>query len=296
MKPKPKQKSNPNPNPKIKQKKRALPDSNLDSNASHTHPTSASVTTVATAATSGAVALSVPDLSMGKWQRVAVSVAIGIYLLVLIIGPLSNPIASQHLTTPAANFVGPVHRALFMGHGYRFFAPNPGDSHLVSYKVTRSDGTQVDGVFPDRKSMWPRLLYHRWFMLSETVFSEHAQTPTAEEFAKLNEQQKQRIQQLAARGKFELSNRLESQRANEEEAYAKTIKRIDRLVKSIGGYLLKKHDGQEIELSVATRTIPFPAEVRQGAQLDDESFLRVPDNAVIGRFVQSDFDDLREDQ
>lgn len=233
------------------------------------------------------------DTDFGPWSRRLISVAIMGYLVVLILGPLSNPVASQHLTAPAARVVGPVHRALFMGHGYRFFAPNPGDSHLVQYKVTRKDGTQIEGVFPDRDSLWPRLRYHRWFMLSETVFSEHAQTPTPSEFKKLDDQKKRRVKSLASSGKFELSNQLESRRANEAALYAQTIKRIDLLVKSIGNHLLKKHDGQEVELSVATRTIPFPAEIRQGADLSDEAFLRFPDNAVIGRFTESDFSDLQ---
>ena len=32
--------------------------------------------------------------------------------------------------------------------------------------VTR-DGRKIEGSFPDKKAEWPRLLYHRYFMLSE---------------------------------------------------------------------------------------------------------------------------------
>jgi hypothetical protein len=230
---------------------------------------------------------------LGFWGRLMASVLIAGYLGLLLIGPLSNPVASEHLTAPAARWVAPLHRALFMGHGYRFFAPNPGDSHLVQYKITKVNGTLVEGVFPDRDSMFPRLLYHRWFMLSETIFSEHAQTPTAAEFEKLDEEKKRSVKQLAISGKLKQSNRLESRRLYEADIYAKTIKRIDALVKSIAGYLLEKHGGQQIELSVATRAIPFPAEVRRGAKLDDPQFLRLPDSPVIGRFSAADFSSQR---
>jgi hypothetical protein len=39
----------------------------------------------------------------------------------------------------------------------------------VRYEVTLADGTLKEGVFPDRNEHKPRLLYHRYFMLSEFV-------------------------------------------------------------------------------------------------------------------------------
>ena len=57
---------------------------------------------------------------------------------------------------------------MFLDHGYFFFAPNPGPSHLVQYKVEFADGRKpVEGVFPNLQEEQPRLLYHRHFMLSE---------------------------------------------------------------------------------------------------------------------------------
>ena len=224
----------------------------------------------------------------GTWKRGIASVIIAVYLAVLIIGPLSNPVASENLTAPIAKAVAPLHRALFMGHGYRFFAPNPGDSHLVKYKITKSDGTQIEGMFPDRDTIWPRLLYHRWFMLSETVFAEHAQTPSPDEFKKLLVEKRARAKLLTAGGKLKLAEKLNREAAKEEVAYDKTIKRIKALVRAMGDFLLTRYDGEEIELSVVTRTIPFPAEVRQGSDLGDDVFLRYPANAIIGRFTKSD--------
>ena len=211
------------------------------------------------------------------------------YLFVLLMGPLSNPITSQHLTAPIAAKLSPLHRGLFMGHGYRFFAPNPGDSHLVQYKITKDDGTQIEAMFPDRETVWPRLLYHRWFMLSETIFAEHAQTPSPNEFKKLNFEKSERVKLLLKNAKLQLGNELEKQRSQEEAEYKKTMQRIKSLVRTTGEFLLERHDGEEIEISVVTRTIPFPAEVRQGADLDDEVFLRYPANRVIGRYKKSDF-------
>ena len=56
---------------------------------------------------------------------------------------------------------------VYMNHGYEFFAPDPGGTHLISYRVAKQDGTTVEGRFPDLKAQWPRLLYHRHMMLAE---------------------------------------------------------------------------------------------------------------------------------
>lgn len=56
---------------------------------------------------------------------------------------------------------------IYMNHGYEFFAPDPAGTHLISYRVTKPDGTSVEGRFPDLEAQWPRLLYHRHMMLAE---------------------------------------------------------------------------------------------------------------------------------
>lgn len=233
--------------------------------------------------------LEVSDAAIpAPWLRRLASVLILAFLAVVILGPLSNPIASRHLTAPLGAWVSPIHRALFLGHGYRFFAPNPGPSHLVQYKITRADGTQSEGVFPDRETIKPRLLYHRWFMLSETVYSEHAQTPSPREFERLNLSRLQQVKALNKGGRLVLARSLEATRQREEEAYQRTLKRIEVLVRNIGQFLLERDGGEEIELTVATRTLPFPAEIRQGVDLDDKRFLQYEANSVIGRFSKED--------
>jgi hypothetical protein len=62
---------------------------------------------------------------------------------------------------------------IYMNHGYEFFAPDPAGTHLISWRVTKSDGTTIGGRFPnleaqppDLEAQWPRLLYHRHMMLA----------------------------------------------------------------------------------------------------------------------------------
>lgn len=60
---------------------------------------------------------------------------------------------------------------MFLDHAYKFFAPNPGASHLLRYDLYFADGTKRvnrdDQILPDRFHHWPRLMYHRHFMLTE---------------------------------------------------------------------------------------------------------------------------------
>jgi hypothetical protein len=60
----------------------------------------------------------------------------------------------------------PYLQALYLNHGYSFYAPQPAPSTLLAYEVERGDGTVVRGRILDR-SMRPRLLYHRYLLLTE---------------------------------------------------------------------------------------------------------------------------------
>ena len=57
----------------------------------------------------------------------------------------------------------------YLNHGYGFFAPDPGPSHLIHYTIEFDSGETLTGTFPDREAYWPRLRYHRHFMLAEQL-------------------------------------------------------------------------------------------------------------------------------
>ncbi len=195
------------------------------------------------------------------------------YLLIVLLGPLSNPVGSEFLTRPMARFVAPVHRALFLGHGYRFFGPDPGPSHLVVYRITDHQGNQIERHFPDRTEIWPRLLYHRWFMLSETVYQEHASTPNEKSYLETAQEFDKQIQALRFNGRSALARRMTEESQRLERQYANSRKRIDGLVTGIAKQLLATHEGQQIELFVQERNIPFPVSVLTGEKLTDPKFL-----------------------
>jgi hypothetical protein len=59
---------------------------------------------------------------------------------------------------------------LYLNHGYHFFAPDPGPGHLIRYEVFDDRGDPIEQAeFPNAKQHWPRLYYHRYFMLADQV-------------------------------------------------------------------------------------------------------------------------------
>lgn len=57
---------------------------------------------------------------------------------------------------------------IYMDHGYHFFGPDPGDATLIRYVARRADGTTFRGDSPTKR-IFPRLRYHRHFMLTEAM-------------------------------------------------------------------------------------------------------------------------------
>lgn len=102
------------------------------------------------------------------WFRRLVTVLLLFHLMAVVVAPLA--------VAPTSNLAGatweifqPYLEVAFLNHGYHFFAPEPGPSHLIRYEARLADGTTVTGEFPNKSEHRPRLLYHRHFMLTEFV-------------------------------------------------------------------------------------------------------------------------------
>ena len=103
-----------------------------------------------------------------KWRRAGfalVNIWLFIHLTAIITAPATVGPSSQSSRT-VWTAVAPYLQGLYLNHGFHYFAPQPGSSNLVSWTVTRKDGTVLTGRFPNF-DIRPRLYYHRHFMLSE---------------------------------------------------------------------------------------------------------------------------------
>ncbi len=101
-----------------------------------------------------------------SWRKSFGSLLIVIHLLAIAIAPASVPPTSATVQNGWLLFQ-PYLQLAFLNHGYHYFAPDPGPSSLIEYTVVKRDGDRFWGRIPDRNSIWPRLLYHRHFMLTE---------------------------------------------------------------------------------------------------------------------------------
>lgn len=119
--------------------------------------------------------------------KLLASTAIALYLAAVIVPPLAGPPPASALAGAVMQWMRPLVGLLHLGHGYRFFAPNPGPGHSIRWSLVRSDGSTVSGTIPDAAGDRPRLLYHRRFMVSEKLA---ALVPPADVPAEIREQAK----------------------------------------------------------------------------------------------------------
>src|SRR5258708_28220683 len=115
-----------------------------------------------------------PPLPWSPRTRAAVSAMILFHLAAAVVAALVAAPPVSDLSSAVASVFRPYINAVDLNHGYRFFAPDPGPSHLVRYHLEFSDGSKRDGQFPNLDEERPRLLYHRYFMLSEKLFGFYA--------------------------------------------------------------------------------------------------------------------------
>jgi hypothetical protein len=102
-----------------------------------------------------------------RFLRLAVNAWLVLHVAAIIIAPAAiSP--SSDLVQAGWDMFQPYLQILDLNHGYHFFAPEPGDSTLLAFEAQRADGTVISGRIPNR-SIVPRLLYHRHFMLTEQM-------------------------------------------------------------------------------------------------------------------------------
>jgi hypothetical protein len=120
-----------------------------------------------------------PDtVATSRFFRIAASVLIIGHVWAMLSRPIEFATQGPFGNSPSATlFRLPVLRYsqfAYLDHGYAFFAPDPGPSHLIGATVRPSGGGDpVELRFPDLDDQWPRLLYHRHFMLAEFLNDVH---------------------------------------------------------------------------------------------------------------------------
>ena len=199
-------------------------------------------------------------------RRRLASMLILLHLSAVVVSPWSTPPPSSDLSRTVARVFEPYLLTAYLNHGYRFFAPNPGPSHLIRYELAETDGEwdMTYRVFPHIDQHWPRLLYHRHFMMSETVFSVIGFPPP---FSWSDEEQT-------------------TPEFNEYLAFRRERnQRGEPLMKSIGRHLQKIHKVDRVRLYLVEHAIPTPQELLEGLKLTDPRLFR---ETQLGEYSSAD--------
>ncbi len=195
-----------------------------------------------------------------KW-KILFSVLIVVHLLAIVAEPFAFFTRGANSVSPAALPIranlAPYVEFAYLNHGYFFFAPNPGPSHLLECQLTTSSCDQSRLRLPDRRAQWPRLLYHRHFMLAEFLHQLHVPPITAQVEATTPDKD------LLAAWKIERS-------------------RFEMVRDSMIKHLKTRYGAQSAEISRLEHRLPNDIEVfRDKIQLSDERLYAVLPDAPL---------------
>jgi hypothetical protein len=109
-----------------------------------------------------------------RWRRGLVSGLLLFHLGAVVLAPFAFATTGPDGASPVVALLAPLFRGYsefaYLNHGYAFFAPDPGPSVVLQARAEFDDGrSPVTRIYPDRRHDFPRLLYHRHFMLSEQL-------------------------------------------------------------------------------------------------------------------------------
>jgi hypothetical protein len=117
------------------------------------------------------------NIRLKQTLKVFASCFIAAHLVAIFVAPASVAPTSPLISSTWSAFSTYLY-GVNLNHGYHFFAPEPGASTLLEYRGTTSEGEMKHGILPDKQQMRPRLLYHRYFMLTEYLGSFNSGDPT----------------------------------------------------------------------------------------------------------------------
>lgn len=207
------------------------------------------------------------------WQ-IGLSAVLAFHIFAVFVPPMMVATGASPAVAPVFAVLRPYMELCYLNHGYFFFAPNPGPTHLVRYELEFDDGREpVVDTFPNRDTQWPRLLYHRHFMLAESVnmlYRSPRPAPEPREPADGSRQARRRYQRAKAEWDREYAA-WQVGRANYE-----------KLMASIEDHLKHRYAASDVTLIRVEHRPLTPPEFREDRlnPRDDETYMDLPDNPL----------------
>ena len=116
------------------------------------------------------------DIVVGKgawppWARRVASCLLVFHLAAILSGALAAS-PSSPLERAAADLFGIYHQAVDQGYGYRYYAPEPGPTPVVTATIRYADGRPEETVRLPGRGVWPRLRYQRQLALANHLVAD----------------------------------------------------------------------------------------------------------------------------
>lgn len=214
-----------------------------------------------------------PTTLSPSWRRVITAVLV-FHLAAIFYAPLTLDGAYGELLRPL-EFLRKYTIVLYLDHGYRFFAPDPGPTHTLRFEHAARENEFVSVRLPDRQTTRPRLLYHRWFMLGESLAAEVAATLAS--FADYYANQavlSADIAELQRMGRTREARQLMTIHRTNEIEFDRRWQMALTLSQAIKNHIAQKYPGETIRLYSRRQLIPRPYDVLGGKTAAHPDFVQ----------------------
>jgi hypothetical protein len=118
------------------------------------------------------------DRGWSPWARRVVTAALLFHFAAVLAGALGAP-PSSPLERAIADAFAPYHQVLDQGYSYRYYAPEPGPTPVVTAKIRFDDGRPEETVRLPERGVWPRLRYQRQLALANHLVSDFEEARSA---------------------------------------------------------------------------------------------------------------------
>lgn len=105
------------------------------------------------------------------WAKIVVGLLLAWHLAAIFVGALATP-PSPALVRALADRFQRYFQVVDQGYSYRYYAPDPPPTPVVTATLRFADGSEREVRFPDR-SLRPRLLYQRHLNLAHDIHRDH---------------------------------------------------------------------------------------------------------------------------
>ena len=95
-----------------------------------------------------------------SWQKRVVTAILAFHFVAILAGAFAAP-PSSSLEQALATAFAPYHQVVDQGYSYRYFAPEPGPTAIVTATIEYADGRPEEVVRLPTRKVLPRLRYQR---------------------------------------------------------------------------------------------------------------------------------------